>query len=99
MSLNVCASIASSAEPPRGTGSGETPSARLRLASATRRTGPAIQREMTSEPNAASAAPIAPAISSARRNGPQPAAFRLAGRRSTKPLPGRLSILDAPATR
>ena len=73
ISLNEVASSASSAEPSTGTGSGDTPSARLRLASATRRTGRAIARAVRKEPIAARAAAMAPAISSARRKGCQSA--------------------------
>ena len=83
-----------------GHGSGDKPSARLRLASDPRLTGPAIQRAIIEGAERGECGPDhACDHESACRNGPQPAVFRLAGRRRTKPVPGRLSIFAAPATR
>ena len=62
-SLNAFASVASSAAPSTGTGSGCSPRARLPLASATRRTGRAMRRARRNATTAASAPPTSAARS------------------------------------
>ena len=87
MWLNELLRMTSSRAPVSGTGSGRSPSAKRRLASATRLIGSAIRRDTSHAASAARAAPISADQKKMRRNGRQVDPGRLAARVATSTWP------------